>query len=97
MSNFTTDDVRRLARLARLELTAAEEATFTRQLAEILEFARQINAVDTTTVVAADDLRSCPPRSDDVHPSLDRTEVLAAAPDADAPSGLIKVPRVLNG
>ena len=97
MSNFTTADVRQLARLARLQLTVEEEVTFTQQLGDILRFARQIEAVDTTMGDAVENATPVPLREDELRPSLDRNEVLAGAPDADARTGLIKVPRVLNG
>ena len=92
--------MRRLAHLARLELSSDELEVFTRQLQEIREFAEQINAVDTSSVAEAiggpaaevDTLRE-----DTVRPGLDRSEVLALASDADRAHGLFKVPRVLNG
>ncbi len=87
MPTFTRDDVQRLASLARLELSTEETAVFTRQLADVLEFVRQIQAVDSTPTL----------RADHVLPSLERAEVLAASPAADAAAGLFKVPRVLNG
>ena len=97
---FTTDEVRRLAHLARLELSSAELELFTRQLQDILAFAQQINAVDTSSgsvipFIAAD-ARPGSLREDTVHPCLDRDEVLALAPEADRAAGLFKVPRVLN-
>ena len=101
MTTFSRDEVRRLARLARLELSDAEVELFTRQLRDILEFAEQVNAVDTSSILeatpgpgpAGDDRL----RDDDVRPSLDRDDVLALAPGADCDAGLFKVPRVLNG
>lgn len=99
MSTFTPDDVQRLAVLARLELSAAEIGMFTRQLGDVLEFVRQIQAVDTASLDArppvADETRSL--RGDVVLPSLERSDVLAAAPEAELATGLFKVPRVLNG
>ena len=99
MATFSQNDVQRLAALARLELTEDEAATFTRQLGDVLEFVRQIQSVDTSSLdylaEAPDD--SARLREDLVLPSLDRGEVLRAAPDADAAAGLFKVPRVLNG
>ena len=99
MPTFTRDDVQRLAGLARLELSSAETGMFTRQLGDVLEFVRQIQAVDTSSVdlpsPAVDTALTM--REDDVVPSLDRTEVLAASPTADPAAGLFKVPRVLNG
>lgn len=96
MSTFAEDDVRRLARLARLDLDPDEITAFTQQLGDILEFARQIQAVDTNAI--ADDAPSdaFPLREDARRPSLPVEEVGAAAPDHDPATGLIKVPRVLG-
>jgi aspartyl-tRNA(Asn)/glutamyl-tRNA(Gln) amidotransferase subunit C len=95
VSTFTADDVRRLARLARLDLDEEEVIAFTRQLGDILAFARQIQSVDTATVTDTAAGVMAPLRDDTPRPSLSRNDVLAAAPDHDAASGLIKVPRVL--
>ena len=98
MSTFSRAEVQRLARLARLELTDEELDLFARQLGDILVFARQIEAVDTTSVT--DEAAPLPVdvlRHDEVGPSLDRSDVLDLAPDPDRATGLFKVPRVLNG
>lgn len=97
MPTFTRDDVRRLASLARLELSPEETAVFTRQLADVLEFVRQIQAVDTASVAVSPSAVNTTLRADQVLPSLERSEVLAASPTADPAAGLFKVPRVLNG
>ena len=101
METFTSDDVLRLARLARLELTPEEVDLFTRQLSEILAFARQVNAVDTSAVDDAGTVAFASDpgvlRDDIVVPSLDRADVLELAPDADRAAGLFKVPRVFKG
>ena len=100
MSGFTPEDVQRLAALARLELGPEETEAFARELREILEFARQVDAVDTSRVDASGSLLAPPQeptREDVLQASLPRREVLAAAPDADLATGLFKVPRVLNG
>src|SRR5688500_3789462 len=99
VSTFTRDDVEHLASLARLELTDEETALFTRQLGDVLAFVREIQSVETSTAEAATapEARALGFREDAVQPSLDRDDVLAAAPEADAASGLFKVPRVLNG
>jgi aspartyl-tRNA(Asn)/glutamyl-tRNA(Gln) amidotransferase subunit C len=96
---ITREEVQRLARLARLELSEGQMERFTRQLGDILEFARQVNAVDTTAVDVSDrsDGEADAARDDRVQPSLDRCDALALAPDADDATGLFKVPRVLNG
>ena len=96
-ATLTRADVLRIAALAHLELTDAEVALFTAQLAGILEYADDIRHVDTTGV---------PPTShtfadasawrDDVPAaSLDRDAALANAPDAARDAGLFRVPKVL--
>lgn len=100
MSAFTADDVRRLAGLARLELDDEEITAFTRQLSDILEFARQVQDADASALKDRDQFMlaaATPTRDDTCGASLSRDEVLAAAPDGDAATGLFKVPRVLNG
>jgi aspartyl-tRNA(Asn)/glutamyl-tRNA(Gln) amidotransferase subunit C len=98
MSDFTREDVERIARLARLELTEAEIAQITPQLSSFLTYAEQVRQVDTSGV---------PPtshpfgtlgawRDDTPQPSLPRSEALSQAPDADEGAGLFKVPRVLG-
>ena len=92
---FTAEDVRRLARLARLDLDEDEVSAFTRQLGDILEFARQIQAVDTTAVTDTTAAGVPPLREDTPRASLSRNDVFAAAPDHDPATGLITVPRVI--
>ena len=99
MPAFTADDVRALAALAQLELTSEEVESFARQLSEILDFAREIQAVETSSASGGDDLLlhpSPPQRNDSRQPSLARDDVLGAAPEGDRVTGLLKVPRVLN-
>jgi aspartyl-tRNA(Asn)/glutamyl-tRNA(Gln) amidotransferase subunit C len=94
---FTRDDVQRLARLARLDLAEDEIDLFTRQLGDILEFARQIQSVDTTGATPmSSTVDATALRDDMVQASLERTAVLAEAPDADRTAGLFKVPRVMK-
>lgn len=47
MADLTRDDVLKLARLARLDLSDDEIAEFTRELAEILRYVEQLDGVDT--------------------------------------------------
>lgn len=95
---LTREEVVRIAALASLELTDDEVETFTRQLAQILEYARQVQQIDTTGVPPTAHGVSMHPvdRADDPGPSLDRSEVLAAAPDAAPEAGLFRVPRVIG-
>jgi aspartyl-tRNA(Asn)/glutamyl-tRNA(Gln) amidotransferase subunit C len=96
-TSFSRADVERIAELARLELTDAEVDLFTRQLTGILEYVRQINAVDTTGVPATSQVVQEPFEREDapVEP-LARASALANAPDAATEAGLFKVPRVIG-
>lgn len=48
MSTITSDEVRRIATLAKIAITDEEATTFTKELDAILEFVRQLDAVDVT-------------------------------------------------
>ena len=97
-SGFTIADVERIAALAHLELTAEEKQLFTRQLADILEYARQVQAIDTSGVAATAHVRvdEGTEREDELLPCLSRDEALASAPDAAPEVGLFRVPRVIS-
>lgn len=100
--------MRRIAALARLELTAAEIETFAEQLSAILAYAGTVQEVDTSGIAQSPngdvrkaaahtpDSAGLPFRSDDLAPSLPRDVVLEQAPDADRSAGVFKVPRVLG-
>jgi aspartyl-tRNA(Asn)/glutamyl-tRNA(Gln) amidotransferase subunit C len=94
--DLTADDVERIAALAHLALTDEEKALYARQLARILDYARQIAELDLAevppTCSTAADLP--PERPDQARPSIGRDAALANAPDAA--SGYFRVPRVLG-
>lgn len=96
-STWTRDDVERVARLARLELTEPEIALFTRQLADILAYAELVKQVDTTDVPpTSHPLGTGDAGRDDVPAaSIDRTALLGQAPEASIAAGLFRVPKVL--
>lgn len=52
MSNISADDVRKVAKLARLDLPEEKIATYTGQLERILDYVDQLQAVDTDGVPA---------------------------------------------
>jgi len=97
VSTLTEKDVKRVAELARLELTADELELFTRQLGGILTYVEQINSLDTTGVPPTSHVLNRPvDREDVLQPSLTREDLLANAPDAAREAGLFKVPRVIG-
>ena len=97
MSTLTVEDVERIARLANLELTQDEKQLFTKQLADILAYAEQVQGVDTTGVEATAHVNATGvERSDEPKPSLEVSEAVANAPDAAPEAGLFRVPRVIG-
>ncbi|MBI4887001.1 MAG: Asp-tRNA(Asn)/Glu-tRNA(Gln) amidotransferase subunit GatC [Acidobacteria bacterium] len=97
-SRLTVADVERIAALAHLELTADEKALFTRQLADILTYAEQVRAIDTSGVPATAHVHADEgaERDDDPHRSLPVDEALRNAPDGAPEAGLFRVPRVIG-
>jgi aspartyl-tRNA(Asn)/glutamyl-tRNA(Gln) amidotransferase subunit C len=97
-SVLTVADVERIAALAQLELTAEEKQLFTRQLADILAYAQQVQAIDTSGVPATAHVHvdERAEREDELQPSLRVEEALANAPDAAQEAGLFRVPRVIG-
>jgi aspartyl-tRNA(Asn)/glutamyl-tRNA(Gln) amidotransferase subunit C len=96
-TTLTIDDVERIARLANLELTSEEKHLFTRQLADILAYAEQVQAVDTTGVPATAHVNAHGVERDDApKPSLPVSDAVANAPDAATAAGLFRVPRVIG-
>src|SRR5688500_3909240 len=96
MSTLTIADVERIAALAQLELTDEEKPLFARQLADILSYAEQLQAVDTTGVPATAHVNAAQcDRDDQPRPSLAVEDAIANAPDAAPEAGLFRVPRVI--
>jgi aspartyl-tRNA(Asn)/glutamyl-tRNA(Gln) amidotransferase subunit C len=96
-SSLTVQEVERIAALAQLELTDAEKELFTRQLADILTYAEQVQAVDTSGVPATAHVHTDrSERDDEPRASLPREDALSNAPDAAAEAGLFRVPRVIG-
>jgi aspartyl-tRNA(Asn)/glutamyl-tRNA(Gln) amidotransferase subunit C len=103
-TSVTVDDVRRVAELANLELTPEEEPRMQRDLNAILGHIAQLNELDTAAVppmaqvgemldgVIVD--RGQTLRADVVRPSVDRSAVMASAPETDG--RFFKVPKVIE-
>ncbi len=88
--------VRKVARLSRLDLTDSEVEEFTGQLSAILEYVAKMNELDTTDV---EPLAHCLPisnifREDKVKESLGTEKTLANAPQRDGE--FFKVPKILD-
>jgi aspartyl-tRNA(Asn)/glutamyl-tRNA(Gln) amidotransferase subunit C len=97
-SRLTTEEVEQVARLAHLALTDEEKALFAHQLADILEYARQVSEIDTSEVPPTSHAlaQQGVERPDRPRPGLARDEALSNAPEAAPGPGLFKVPRVIG-
>lgn len=100
----TLDDVRHVAALANLQLTADEEPRMQRDLNAILEQIAAMNQLDTADVppmAQVSELLAAPPmlagaslRPDIVKPSIDRAAAMHEAPETDG--RFFKVPKVIE-
>jgi aspartyl-tRNA(Asn)/glutamyl-tRNA(Gln) amidotransferase subunit C len=88
--------VRKVANLARLELTADEEAKFTTQLSSILDYVEQLNELDVTNVqptTRAIDVSNVT-RGDILQPYPERNAILNSAPQQEG--DFFRVPKILH-
>lgn len=90
------EQVRKVANLARLELTADEEAQFTTQLGSILDYIEQLNQLDVSNVAPttrAIDVSNVT-REDILQPYPEREAILNSAPQQEG--DFFRVPKILN-
>jgi aspartyl-tRNA(Asn)/glutamyl-tRNA(Gln) amidotransferase subunit C len=90
------EQVRKVALLARLELTPKEEEQFTTQLGSILDYIEQLNELDVNNVLPttrAIDVSNVT-REDELQPYPDREAILNSAPEQEGE--FFKVPKILN-
>ena len=90
------EQVRKVAHLARLELTPEEEAQFTTQLGSILEYFEQLSELDVSDVqptTRAIDVSNIT-REDKLQPYPERESILNSAPEQEGE--FFKVPKILN-
>lgn len=93
---ISPDIVRKVAKLARLDLSEDEVATMTKQLAGMLDHFADIDALD---LAATEPMTQPYPlvnvlREDVVRTGLDRDEVLASAPATE--DGRFQVPPIIG-
>ena len=92
-------DVRKVAKLAHLEITDEEVAIYTPQMADIVKYVEQLNELDTENIepmlggLTDEGAATQAIREDVVVPSLGQEAALAEAPSSVA--GHFQVPKVL--
>ena len=95
MSRISADDVRKVAKLARLELPEEKISTYTGQLERILDYVAHLEQVNTEgippTTRAVEVVNVT--RADRVEPSEVREDLLDLAPQREG--DFFRVPRIL--
>jgi len=96
MMKITREEVRHVARLARLDLEDPVVDTMAEQLAGILAYMDTLNRVDTEGITpTAHAVSLTTPLRDDVRrPHLEREDALANAPERDEESFI--VPKIIS-
>ena len=90
------EQVRKVAHLARLELSPAEEEQFTTQLGNILDYVEQLSELDVDDVAPttrAIDVSNIT-RPDVLQPYAEREAILQSSPEQEG--DFFRVPKILN-
>jgi aspartyl-tRNA(Asn)/glutamyl-tRNA(Gln) amidotransferase subunit C len=97
----TVEDVERVAELANLELAPEEKPGMVKDLNAILDYVAELNQLDTTGVAPLTQVTELEGaggtgalRADALRPSLNRSDVMAQAPETDGT--FFKVPKVIE-
>jgi len=100
-ARVSLEDVRRVAELAQLELTAEESGRMLTDLNAILDYAAELDELDTANVVPLAQVselvgaaESSALRADAATPCLDRVAVMQQAPETDG--AFFKGPKVIE-
>ncbi len=96
MSKITTDDVRKVAQLARLELPESQIETYTTQLEKIIDYVAQLEKIQTEdippTTRAVEVVNIM--RKDEVLTTDNREEILDLGPKREG--DFFRVPKILD-
>jgi aspartyl-tRNA(Asn)/glutamyl-tRNA(Gln) amidotransferase subunit C len=89
-------EVEHIADLVRLKLSLEEKHLFCEQLSAILEYAKRLQALDTSNIPPTSSVlpAHCVLRDDEIRSGLNLRELLQNAPQAEA--GQFRVPPVLD-
>jgi aspartyl-tRNA(Asn)/glutamyl-tRNA(Gln) amidotransferase subunit C len=93
---LTLKEVRHIAHLARLRLTADEESRFRTQLSAILEYAARLRSVETSSILPTASVLplDAPLRQDLARPSSAVPLLMANAPEAA--DSMFRIPPVFE-
>lgn len=90
------EQIKHIAKLARLVVTEEEMVVFTKQIGSILEYVETLSSADTDGVepMASVSPRHDPLRNDEIRDSLPREELLQNGPNVK--NGYFAVPKVIG-
>ena len=93
---LSLEQVRHVARLARLRLSPAEEERYARQLGEVLGYVEALREVDTSSIAPTAHAADLPLslREDQVATSLSPEQAVANAPERAGSA--VRVPRIIE-
>lgn len=94
--SVSKEDVKHIASLSRLEFTDEELEKYTKNMADIVEFANSLASLDVSNVEPTNHILDIKNvfRKDEVKPSYDREEILKNAPTKAG--GCVSVPKVIE-
>lgn len=95
-TGFSPSEIKRLAKLAKLELTPDRISILSRELSDIVSFVNQLQQVDTGNIaqsVGSSGLENVT-HPDQPQPGLDQNEALAQAPSTH--HGYVLVPAIFS-
>ena len=94
--SVSKEDVKHIASLARLEFSEEELEKYTKNMADIVDFANSLSALDVSNVQPTNHILDIKNvfRKDEVRPSYDREEILKNAPTKAG--GCVSVPKVIE-
>ena len=93
---ISKEELIHIAKLASLNLTEEEIERYSNDMTEILEFANEINSVNTDNVgetIAANEKYNVF-RKDEIKQNVDKEALLQNAPSKD--DGMFRIPKVIN-
>jgi aspartyl-tRNA(Asn)/glutamyl-tRNA(Gln) amidotransferase subunit C len=93
---LSREDVRHVARLARLDFSDEEEARMAEEMSQILDYVEKLDELDTSGVPPMSHVLDVTNvyREDEVEERIDREQALEPAPEAE--QGYFVVPKVVD-
>lgn len=94
--SISEEQVKHVANLSKLKFLEEEIHEFTKTFGKIINFVKQLDAIDTTDVAFTSNIVDSINvlREDIAEPSEDRDKLMKNVPEKE--NGLIKVPAILN-